>query len=165
MSSPRRTALVVSAPGPLTLGDRTFLVGKPSKADLVTIRTWVRQSAPRILGATAGLGFTSDDLKGLSPEDRRLFLAEAAKAAKRGKKELSEDQVMDLMTSPEGAAYMVWIAARKHDPSVTFEWLKAQITDDNVADVLAAFDDATGVQDAEGEPDPKAPGSASSKPT
>lgn len=149
----------------MTVGDRTFLVGKPSKADLVTIRTWVRTNAPRILGATAGLGFTSDDLKGLSPEDRRLFLGEAAKAAKRGKKDLSEDQVMDLMTSPEGAAYMVWVAARKHDPSVTFEWLKAQVNEDNVADVLAAFDDATGVRDEEGDPDPKVPGSASSGPT
>lgn len=157
--------LVVAAPGPLTIGDKTYLVGPPSKADLLNIRKWVRKNHSRLLGAPTGLGFTSKDLEGFSLEDRRLFIAEAAKGIKKPKKELSEDEVFDLLTTPEGAAYMVWIAARRFDSSVTLKEFTDAITDENVEQVLADFDDATGVEDKEGEADPKAPGSDSSSPT
>src|SRR5688572_16796349 len=127
--------LVVSAPGPLTVGDKTYLVGPPSKADLLNIRKWVRKNHTRLLGAPAGLGFTSKDLEGFSPEDRRAFIAEAARGVKMGKKELTEDDVFDLLTTPEGAAYMVWVSARKFDPTVTLKEFTDAITDENVEQV------------------------------
>lgn len=158
-------ALTVSAPGPMTIGGRTFLVRGPAKADLLTIRTWIRKNYARILGRPPGLGFTSEDLAGLSAEDRKLFIAEAARTAKRQRDEISPDEALDVTTCPEGAAFMIWVAARRYDPTITFEWLKKEITAENVEQVLADFDTACGVEDKEGQPDPKAPGADSSSPT
>ena len=155
-----RNQQVVAAPGPMTLGGKTFMVTSPTKADLNSLRKWVRSNYRRILGEREKAdGITSEELSGLSPEHQLLLIREYARA-KATERELTEAEATDVILSPEGTAMMVWLAARKYG-DVTFEWLCEEITEENVGKTFEDFDAACGVQGEEGETDPKAAGSAS----
>lgn len=155
----KRTQELVSAPAPLTVGDRTFLVSKPTKKDSLTIYHW----AVKHLKEAKPAGLSSDELRGLSPEDRQFLLKEYARAAK-GKRQITEQDIQDAMLTPEGLAFMVWVSAKKQEPALTLKEVQALVTEDNCDQVFADFGDATGI-DEEGDVDPKAPGSDSSSPT
>lgn len=159
----KRTQELVSAPAPLTVagpgGDRTFLVSKPTKKDSLTIYNWAVQHLKEAKPA----GLSSEELAGLSPEDRAFLLKEYARAAK-GKRQITEQDIQDAMLSPEGMAFMLWVSARKQEPALKLQDVQALVTADNYEQVFADFGEATGI-DEEGGVDPKAPGSDSSSPT
>lgn len=160
----KRTQELVSAPAPLAIKgpdgtDRTFLVVPPSKKDSLTTYRWAVQHLKEAKPA----GLSSEELKGLCPEDRAVLLKEYARAAK-GKRAVTEQDIQDAMLTPEGLAFMVWVAAKKQDPALKLQDVQALVTEGNCDQVFADFADATGI-DEEGEVDPKAPGSDSSSPT
>ncbi|VTS03282.1 hypothetical protein [Tuwongella immobilis] len=156
----RHSQEIISAPGPLTIGNRTLLVSAPTPADLFTMRKWIFANAERILQSSQPVGLQQADLDRLDPEAQQTLLREFAMARSR-KRELSADELFDVTTSPEGAAMMVWLATRKHDRSIRLEEIQALIDASNVDQVLADFDTATGVQ-VEDQIDPKALGASSS---
>lgn len=158
-----RNQQITAAPGPLTVGGKTFLVGPPTPADLLNLRRWLRREWAK-QPAAAGPALASADLAALDPADRRVFL-EAYAGRLTAKREPTEEEAFDLMTSPAGAAYMVWVSARKHQPALTLEEVRSLVTEENVDQVLADFDEATGHADPDDPApdaiDPKAPGPAS----
>ena len=157
-----RNAQIVSAPGPLTLtlGDRTetFLVRPPTPADLLSVQRWVRANVRP--GATEPQGISSDELAGLAPEDRLIVLREYA-TAKAGRRELTQSEMLEGLQSPAGCSYMIWLSARPQHPNLRLEEVRSFISDANVDQVLADFDDAAGIEND----DPKAAGSGSVSPT
>ncbi|MEO2090709.1 MAG: hypothetical protein ABGY75_14585 [Gemmataceae bacterium] len=155
----RRNQELVSAPTPLTIGDRTFLVVPPSEKDTITIYRWARQH----IRECKPVGLSSEELAGLSPEDKAFLLKEYAKTAK-GKRQITEQDIQDLLFEPEGLAFMIWVSAKKQEPSLKLEEVKALVTEDNCDQVFADFGEATGHEDREGHLDPKAPSPPSSSP-
>lgn len=165
--SKRRAQELISAPGSLTITAddvvTTLLVSAPTPADLMTMRRWVRARPSK----ADSQGLSSAELEGLSAEDRIVVLKEYARTAK-GKRDLSPEELLDVLQSPEGCACMVWLAAKRHQPGLRLEDVQALVTAANVDQVLADFDEAAGVEDEEGEEgtiDPKADGPGSSSPT
>jgi hypothetical protein len=156
----KRTQELVSAPAPLTVGDRTFLVSKPTKKDSLTVYNWAVQH----LKEAKPQGLSADELKDLPPHLQELMVKEYAKAA-RGKRRVTEADIEEAMLTPEGLAFMVWVSARKQDPALKLADVQGLVTADNYEQVFADFGEATGIEDGEGDVDPKAPGSDSSSPT
>jgi hypothetical protein len=165
-----RNEKVTAAPGPLKLGERTYLVLPPTPADMLSLRKYLRGRHRKERATAAGdalPGLRSEELAGLTPEDRLAVLREFARTKATdtgGKSTMTEDEAFDLLQDPDGASYMIWLSARRHQ-TVTLEEIRAAITDDNVDQILEDFDEASGAEDPEtGDIDPKAPGSDTSGP-
>lgn len=88
-------------------------------------------------------------------------MKEYARAA-RGQRRVTEEDVQEAMFTPEGMAFMLWVSARKQDHALKLQEVQALVTADNYEQVFADFGEATGIDDEEGDADPKAPGSGSS---
>ena len=167
MSLPKKkTQELVSAPAPLTVKgpdgtDRTFLVAKPTKKDSLTIYNWavnhLKESKPQ--------GLSREELEGLPAHLQELMVKEYAKAARSGRRQITEEDITEAMLTPEGTAFMIWVSAKKTEPALKLAEVQALVNADNFEQVYADFGEATGIIDAEGDVDPKAPGSGSSSPT
>lgn len=157
-----------AAPGVMTLGDRDLFVRPPTPANLLTVRKWARKKWAADLKAEAGDGprpIDSAELEGLSPADR-LEVLKAFGAARATGRQLTEAAAMDIVTSPEGTALMVYLSASPFHADLTLEWVREQITEDNVGTVLEDFNEQAAVEDpATGEPDLKPAGRPTSQPS
>lgn len=163
----RRSEEIISGPAPLTIthGERTdtLLVSPPTPSDLYSFRKWARKNAFSLLDKVEVDRLTPKQLEGLSPEQQRVILQAygTALAASRPR-DLSAEDVLDLTLTPQGAAMMVWLAARRHRGGLTLEYVQSLIDESNVEKVVSELDELTAPEDGEtGTPDPKADGAAS----
>lgn len=145
----------ISAPGPLTikLGDRevTYLITSLTPADSKTLHKFLREHAPK------APGLMEADLGDLSPESRRIVLAEYGRAKAVGKVEeirITAELLETVGTSPKGAAFMVWLGARRNHPGLTLQEVQGMITEDNADLVYEAYLRAS-LPDDKDAPDPK----------
>ena len=138
MAKTTRSELAHGAPGPLTIGDRTFLVSPPSLRDLQTIRSWVKKQLPTPLQAAIR------DLAGLPVELREVAIREAVKANPGGADVTGEAMREHLISAP-GCRFMTWVLCKKEQPDLTLKELEPLITEDNAADVFVALDEAAGL--------------------
>jgi hypothetical protein len=133
--------LAAGANGAVTLGDATYLVAQPTKADFIALGKMLRKEWHakncRPLAAIA------DELEGLPP-DLREFAIKAAVGIKAKASAPDSGALSALIAEPEGCAAWVWILTRKTSPGLTLEQLRTIITEQNVNDVcvelLAATD-------------------------
>lgn len=137
--------LATGAPGTISVGETTFLVGQPTDADFVTMRkhfvkVWkARNSAP--------LKAVAEAVKGLPP----AVAAEAIKEAARlqaGNQEPSDDAIKGMIHDAECCAFWVWVLAKKHDAGLKLDVVQSLVTDETVDDVFAQLLVATGLKDA-----------------
>lgn len=154
---------IVSAPAPLKIGDRTFLVSAPTAKDSLTIYNWAVGHAKD----SKSQGLYPHDYENLPLALQEVMVREYARA--RAKKRIDEQDIAEAITTTEGTAFMVWLSARHSHPALTLEEIRGMVTDDNYEQVYVDFAEATGLaagdEDEEGDIDPKAPGSESSSPT
>lgn len=147
----KREQELVSAPAPLTVGGKTFMVCKPSKKDSLSIYNWavshVKKSKPQ--------GLNPDDWKDLPLHLQEVMVKEYAKCM-AGKRTLTEQDITEAMLTPAGIAFMIWIGAKKSDSTLKLQDVECLISDENYEQVFADFNDATGIVDEEGQVDPKA---------
>lgn len=144
--------LVIVGPDP-GKGALSLFVSKPSPNDLLQMHRWVL-SQP--LPGGTGEGLSSGDLAGLKPEHQLILLREYAKA-KGQRRAPTEGEIVELVYSPAGAAMQVWLAARRHEPTLTRAMVEEYVTEANYEQVMLDLDAALGAN-AEGETDPKGSG-------
>jgi len=150
----------------LILGDREFLLAKPTNAELIGIRRHLiecvqsgmttaleaslnvfkrlRAESPTVDGAKAML-FDDEDRKALL----EIALATESKTAKsaksQGKSEPTGRQLEEYMLTLEGVREYLWYRLRGQTPNVTRDWIVANVTDDNMLDIARELGDDTGM--------------------
>ncbi len=163
-----RNQKVAASPGVLTLGPLTLLVIAPTGADTMALRKWARARwKERLKSLPVPVGITTAELEGLSPEDRMTVLKSYGQhKAANPERQITADEAFDILTTPDGMALMIYLSARHHTPDVTYEAVRAQITDENVDAVQEAFNEQTAPEDPEtGDPDPNERGRDTSSPS
>lgn len=156
----KKNQQLISAPAPLTIGDRVFMVSKPTTADSLTAYNWAMQH----LKEAKPQGLSREELEGLPPHLQELMVKEYAKAARTGRRKITDEDIAEAMLTIEGTAFMIWVSAKKQEPSLKLAEVQGLITEANYLQVYADFGEATGLTNEEGDVDPKAPGSGSSSP-
>ena len=133
---------LVSPLGSIVLGDKTFLVSKPSERDVFTIFTNAQKMAKKLFNP---IKETMDSIDGLNitEETKLAILLQAHRVKSSG--EIPIDAISDYLTSPAGCQFYAWILIRKNHPDITLEFLKQHITEDNNIYVYADLDEASGV--------------------
>lgn len=148
---------VAGSPGVLKVGDRELFVRTPTPADMYTLRDWVRRVWKERVNKDGGdvPSLTSKDLEGLSPADR-IEVLRAYGAARADGRKISEAEATDIIMTPDGLAWCILVSARPLHDGLTYEWVRAQITPENYADLYDTYNDQTAGEDPEtGEADPK----------
>jgi hypothetical protein len=153
--NPNRTqAAVVGPPGLFAFGGRTLLVTKPSGADLLSMSKWISDEFSKI---ETKKGISSDELKGLTPEQQAMLLREYVKS-RNSKRTPTEAEAFDILMTPEGVALQVYFSARRHQ-SITLEDIRPLVTEANHLQVYEDLDNAVAAAlDEVEEDDPKASG-------
>lgn len=157
-----------AAPGILSLGGRELFVRPPTAADLITLRKWARKVwADQIkAGGSRGPAPISPELfKDLTDAERLAVLQAMGEKLAAGR-EITESEALDIVTTPAGVALMVYLSARPFHADLTIEWVKAQITDENVLFVHEDWEEQVAAEDQDtGAPDLKPAGSDTSGPS
>lgn len=149
-----------------TLGGRTFVLAKPTNADLIGLRRHLiacyqshmgtalestlaafkrlRQEA-KAAGPAAELPFDEEDYRAA------LELAIATESKKtadpktKGKAEPTSRQLEEYTTTLEGVREYVWFRLAGVDQDVAREWVTNSVTDANMLDVMKHMGDDTGM--------------------
>jgi len=151
----------------LIIGDREFLLNKPTNAELMGIRRHLIECVQA--GMTTALEASLNVFKRLraeSPttadgakdvpfddEDRKALLeialateSKTAKSAKsQGKSEPTGRQLEEYMMTLEGIREYLWFRLRGQTPNVSKDWIAANVTDDNMLDIARELGDDTGM--------------------
>ena len=147
----------VASPGPLTIGETTYLVSQPSPSTLGSLVTAAVAWAKKQKRAPAGL---AEALEGV-PEHLQVVMAkEFAQTIAQPVEVEPEDAAKQYAMTAEGAAMLIWLAARKHQPGLQLQEVRALITDENLFQVLADYGEVIqvpGLKEEDGD-DPKAGG-------
>jgi hypothetical protein len=128
------------APGPLTLGGRTFLVTAPSDETFAALRIYLKQRLRSPLAVIA------EELDSLPPKYRQQFIDAAVKTKAGGGADLTSAYVEEQLLQPHGCAYLVWLLARPNTPGLTLEEVTPLVTPDNVTAVLSDLYAASGME-------------------
>jgi hypothetical protein len=137
---------LASAPGTVTVGDKTYLVDKFTTATVFSVYEWGTEAAHRAYNPFREVAEALKDLEtaGLAPapEDRTALLAQAHRVKVAG--EVPGDLITKCLRGREGVAFTLWVLTRNHHPELTYESCKGLITDDNRLDVYVQLDVASG---------------------
>ena len=113
MSQNEANCALSAAKGTISVGGSVYLVDRMTHSIQGTVYQWVRkrQRSPM------------DDLLGkISNWPLRLQEAAISKAMELDqKKELTQDQIWDTLTTHEGAAFLLWCLVRGNHPELTYE--------------------------------------------
>lgn len=131
--------LATGAPGTIKIGDQTYLVSQPSRADYMTLRKHLAGVLKRT--KIAPLAAIAPELAGLPPEFQKMAIEAAVKIKESGR-EATNDNITELLMEPAGVAFWAWLLIRKNEPAVSLAEFEKAITVENVdaiaADLLAA---------------------------
>ena len=132
---------LISAPGTITLGGKTYLVAKPSERDVFAIFHQARKEAKKAYNPFREVNEALDGLE-VPIESRTALLLQAHRVKISG--EVPGDAATEWLTSPPGAAFYAWVLLRKQHPEVSLEAVRQTITDENCLDVFMELDEASG---------------------
>ena len=134
---------IISPPGTIDLGGKTYLVSKPMEKDVFAVAMYAKKLAKRKYNP---IRETLDALQGLtaSEEAKTAVILQAHRVQSSG--EVPADAISDELMGPKGCAFYAWILIRKNHPEVTLEQLQALITEDNAVVVFADLDEASGAK-------------------
>lgn len=160
-----RNEQIISAPVPLVLGDDTFLISPPTAADG---RCLFRSYKLYLEKEPVSSGLNKDELALLTPAERVAFIqAFATERAKSGVSKSSPtlDGFATWLMTPVGAAHMIWVLGRQHQNGLKLSEVQKLITDENLEEVLADFDDlGIGLNKDESKPEKEPSHKDQSKP-
>jgi hypothetical protein len=127
------------APGPVTLGGRTYLASPPSDRHFGTLHNHLRRKLQTPFQAIA------DDLKGLPPHLQEAAVRAAVELKAGGGAAMTHQFVADQLQTPDGCAFFCWILIRDNHPDVELKTVRDAIPDVEAAiRTLADLQAATG---------------------
>jgi hypothetical protein len=113
MSQSEANCAITAAKGSISVGGSVFLVDRMTHAVQGTVYQWVRkrQKSPM------------DDLIGkIANWPLRLQEAAISKAMEMDhRKELTQEQIWDTLSTHEGVAFLFWCLVRNNHPDLTYE--------------------------------------------
>jgi hypothetical protein len=134
-------AAIDSAGGPkaVVIGGATYLARPFSDEEFAALADWVGQRLSDPIKAIAA------DLAGLPPALQQAAIAEAVRLKAAGGTDPSPKAYRQAIYTPEGAAFVAYLAVRKEHPAVTHKEIAGAITAENMNDVLAEVGRAAGL--------------------
>ena len=138
---------IAGAPIEVKLGGDTYRLSPLTHGDLAELEEWAQ-------GRIIGVARRAAD--GLSAEDRRALLGDAAKYA--ASIDMSSPEAAKLLATAEGSCRMVWLSLRHNHHDLTLEQVKDLLSDPASMDgIMAAVDvvnDLMAKAAAEGKAEP-----------
>lgn len=135
--------LATGAPGSVVIGDRTYLVAQPTKADFVTLGKELRRIKQS--GDAKVIAEVAKEVKDLPPAIQKMAIDAAVKMSKS---DPDPNDLQSVLFEPEAVAFWAWLLIRKGDPTVSLASLKAAIGPDNVDEICARLIEANGLKEA-----------------
>ena len=151
MSTPELTqaetnAALASAPAPVTIGDRTFLVDPFTTATVFSVYEWGMDAAHKAYSPFREVAESLRDLEkeglAVSADDKSSLLMQAHRVKIAG--EVPGDLITKCLRSRDGVAFTLWTLTRAHHPELTLEAATGLITEANRIDVYVQLDKASG---------------------
>lgn len=115
------SAKIVASSVEFTLGDVTYRISPLSDRDYGEFENWVQDQF---------LDVAKRNLEGLAQADRDALLKAAYETASR--LTVTSPESLKLMSTVNGAAYLLYLSLRRDHPDVTFEKAKEISTDPKV---------------------------------
>lgn len=134
---------IVSPPGTIELGGKTYLVSKPTEKDIFSVAMYAKKLAKRKYNP---IRETLDALAGLqaSEEAKTAVILQAHRVQSSG--EIPADAISEELMGAKGCAFYAWVLIRKNHPEVTLEQLQDLINEDNSIMVFADLDEVSGAK-------------------
>lgn len=140
---------LAGAPVEVEIGGIAYLVAKVSHADKVTLRAKLKSKLPSPMQMLQRL-MSEPVWADFPEEDKKELRREAAQAQLRGEAVLSDDMVLDLLSSdPELTAFLAWLLIHKIQPDVNKGTLRQAVEKEGASEVLGKLLAASGLQEVE----------------
>lgn len=150
---------VTGAPGTISLGGKTYLVGQPTPDDMRAVAVFlgkrVKSPLQKLVDSPAWARLTE------AQQDRLL-----ARTMDVSPDDVSVggDDAMHILTSVDGCRFLAWLLIRKRHPEITAAEIAGAITEENAEQVFVDLDEASGILSLEKNSGGQ-PGSAATAPT
>lgn len=141
LTNEEKAKALASAPSPITIKDRTFLIEKTSTSQVFSIYEWAIERAIKGYNPFKEVCAALDGLP-ITDFQKSELLMQAHRVKMSG--EVPSDSITKALRSKEGIAFQLWILARKQQPGLTLEDCGTLIDEDNRIDVYVALDEASG---------------------
>lgn len=132
---------LVSAPGTIQLGGKLYLCAKPTERDVFSVFFYAKKEAKKLFNPFREVIDSLSDLP-VTEDQKKELLLQAGRVKSSG--EVPYDAISNYLTSPSGAAFYAYVLLRKEQPEVKLEELRKLITEENVLDIFADLDEASG---------------------
>jgi hypothetical protein len=129
-------ATAITTPATIRLGDADYMISPLSLADMASFRRWASERA--INDAKERVKFLSDN-GALNPQEKERTLAAAFDDTKNGAAEARAAASLD------GAAYILWLALRRHHQDLKFEKVAELVTVANVDQLQQKLGEISGM--------------------
>ncbi len=135
---------LTGAGGALELGGKTLLLRRLTLGDYGQIKVWLKDKMPKPFTVAADALLELQPLKTIDPEafeaSRREIIIRAQNATEKASSGESGD-IADLMNSPDGISFLLWLSARGNHPDLELKWVKEAVDGEELLNIVNKLDD------------------------
>lgn len=126
-----------AAPRTIRLGNRDLVFRPFRLSDFGALKRWVNEQLPHPCKAAREVA----EQFGATKEERTELMMKAYEDLKRGEYAIDDPRCLDVMRSPLGVAYVLWLGVRRDTPTITLDDVVDLISDLSMAEIndLSSF--------------------------